>query len=94
MRAACLSGAVAALVSLTSTVIAEETTDEAAVMEKIKQLGGTFHNAVPMGLSVSLEPIPTLAVPYWAITIPLVLLSAYLLLSKSRSATSKAEPAR
>jgi hypothetical protein len=92
MRAFHLFALLTAVVSLASTVIADEIIDEAAAMKKIKQLGGTFHDATPMGLSVNLEPIPTLIVPFWAIVIPLTILSAYLLLGKPRSTLPKSEP--
>jgi hypothetical protein len=78
--------------SAVSNVLAEDTVDEAAAIEKIKQLGGTLHDATPQGLSVNIEPIPVLVIPFWAIVIPLTLLSAYLLLSKPRLVAMKTNP--
>ena len=41
------------------------------------------------GMDESTTPHPIRIIPYWSLVIPLTLLSAYLLLSKSRNSTPK-----
>ena len=75
----------AVAVQAASSIIADDTLDESEAIAMIKQLGGTIIDGRPRGISVTLEPVPSLVIPFWSIVIPLTLLSAYLLLSKPRS---------
>lgn len=66
--------------------------DEADAIQKIKQLGGTFDDVPHTILQVNMEPIPTVVIPYWAITISLTLVSTFLLFGKQRSTSSQSKP--
>ncbi|MES2794302.1 MAG: hypothetical protein V4719_32105 [Planctomycetota bacterium] len=73
-------------------IVADDSVAEAEAVAKIKQLGGTIHDDVPMGLAFNYEPDESeslLVIPFWSIVIPLVLISGYLLLTKPRSANQK-----
>ena len=75
---------VVAVICLSTFTHADDKIDHADAMERIQQLGGQFLDARPVALSVQLEPIPFVVIPFWAIVIPLTLLAAYLLLSRPK----------
>ena len=78
-----------ATVFVASSVVADDILGESEAIAKIEQFGGKIIDGRPSGLSVTVEPVPFLVVPYWSLTIPLTFISLWLLLSKPRRSTPK-----
>lgn len=68
-----------------SSAAADDSLSESEAIAKIEQLGGKVIDGRPRAATVQSIPIPVAVIPYWNIVTPLILLSAYLLLSKPRS---------
>ena len=89
MRVSYLLMILTVAVCFATSVVAGDILDESAAIAEIEQHGGQVIDGRPRGLSVALEPIPSLVIPFWSLTVPLALISVWLLLSKPPKSIQK-----